>query len=85
MSKQRPDLTVLKRAVEPSTPAAQAAPQRYVPPAREGKKSVGFYVSEEAWRMLREMAMDERTNVQALGVEALNMLFADRKKPRIAE
>ncbi len=57
----------------------------YVPPSREDRKMVAIWVPRTTWRTLREMAMDEESSVQALGVEALNLLLKARGKPTIGD
>jgi hypothetical protein len=70
---------------EPSTaPEAGAAGQRYVAPARRGKKAVSGHFDPTVQKQLNQMALDEDSSVQALLREALNDLFAKRGKPTIA-
>jgi len=54
------------------------------PPSRAGKRVLSVYLEQEAWKQLRALALDEESTTQALGVEAVNMLFAARGKNRIA-
>lgn len=63
-----------------------AAPATAVgrPSSRQGKKVLSVFLEPEAWRQLRAMALEENTTTQALGVEAVNMLFAARGKGRLA-
>lgn len=42
---------------------------------REGKKSMSIYMHPLAKDLLKEIAKDQKTTVQALGIEALNLLF----------
>jgi hypothetical protein len=71
---------------EPSTAAeaGAAAGQRYVAPARRGKKAVSGHFDPAVQKQLNQMALDEDSSVQALLREALNDLFAKRGKPTIA-
>ena len=75
---------------EPTPPAAntgpvtthQPAPR---PPSRQGRTAMNIYVSREAHRQLRILALDERRSGQLLIVEALNLLFAKYDLPQIAD
>ena len=71
---------------EPSAEAdaEAAAGQRYVAPARRGKKAVSGHFDPAVQKQLNQMALDEDSSVQALLREALNDLFAKRGKPTIA-
>jgi Antitoxin-like ribbon-helix-helix len=53
--------------------------------ARAGKRLVGGHFDKAVSRQLRELAAREDTTVQALLAEAMNMLFAARGLPEIAE
>ena len=46
------------------------------PPSREGKRVLSVYLDPLAWKQLRQMALDTGTSTQALGEEAINLLFA---------
>ncbi len=65
-------------------PPAPVALGKARPASRQGKKVLSLFVEPEAWRQLRNMALEEDTTTQALGVEALNLLFAARGKGRLA-
>jgi len=59
--------------------------RRYVPPpSRTGTAPVTVHLSPEGRRILRQLALDEESSVQALMVEAVNMLLAQRGKPEVA-
>ncbi|HYE51318.1 MAG TPA: ribbon-helix-helix domain-containing protein [Azospirillaceae bacterium] len=74
-----------KRAEPPPQAAAPAPERRYVPPpSRNGTAPVTVHLSPDARRILRQLALDEDSSVQALMVEAVNMLLAQRGKPEIA-
>jgi Antitoxin-like ribbon-helix-helix len=45
------------------------------PPSREGKRVLSIYVDPLAWKQLRQLALDNDTTTQALGEEAINLLF----------
>jgi hypothetical protein len=67
-----------------SPEASTDATQRYVTPARRGKKAVSGHFDPAVQRQLNQMALDEDASVQALLREAINDLFAKRGKPTIA-
>lgn len=70
---------------EPSAASeAGATGQRYIAPARRGKKAVSGHFDPAVQKQLNQMALDEDSSVQALLREALNDLFAKRGKPTIA-
>jgi len=83
MSK-RPSLFKAKQAAEPQTQAAapvtltddqtKTRPQR--PPSRAGKRILSIYLDPLAWKQLRILAVEANTTTQALGEEAINLLFA---------
>lgn len=54
------------------------------PVSRQGKKVLSVFLEPKAWRQLRSMALDEETTTQALGVEAVNLLFAARGRGHLA-
>jgi hypothetical protein len=74
------------RAEPPKPPAVVAVPEpkaRRVP-SRRGKKTIAGFFDPAASRQLRQLALDEGSNVQDLLREAINDLFEKRGKPRIA-
>jgi hypothetical protein len=46
------------------------------PPSRAGKRVLSVYLDPLAWKQLRQLALDSDTSTQALGEEAVNLLFA---------
>lgn len=54
-------------------------------PSRVGKKGVTFYLEPEAVKQLRSVGLEEDHTLQALMVEAVNMLFKSRGKAEIAK
>jgi hypothetical protein len=46
------------------------------PPSRTGKRVLSVYLDPLAWKQLRQLALDGETTTQALGEEAVNLLFA---------
>jgi hypothetical protein len=54
------------------------------PPSRVGKRVLSIYLEPIAWRQLRELALDLDTSTQALGEEAINLLFEKHRRNRSA-
>jgi hypothetical protein len=54
----------------------KARPSTRRPPSREGKRVLSIYLDPLAWKQLRQLALDVDTSTQALGEEAINLLFA---------
>ena len=46
------------------------------PPSREGKRVLSIYLDPLAWKQLRQLALQEETSTQALGEDAINLLFS---------
>lgn len=44
-------------------------------PSRVGKRVLTIYLDPLAWKQLRQLALDAGTTTQALGEEAVNLLF----------
>jgi hypothetical protein len=61
-------------APSPSASPLDAAAKR--PPSRAGKRVLSVYLDPLAWKQLRQLALDTETSTQALGEEAVNLLFA---------
>ena len=59
---------------ETETPPEEAVTKR--PPSRAGKRVLSLYLDPLAWKQLRQLALDADTTTQALGEEAVNLLFA---------
>ena len=84
----------LNQAAGNKVEAPQAEPQDAIapakaekskrPPSRQGLKTVCVHVDPAVQKELRYLALDEDTTVQALMVEALNMLMNSRGKPPLA-
>lgn len=55
------------------TPTKSDAPK---PASRIGKRVLSVYLDPLAWKQLRQLALDTETTTQALGEEAVNLLFA---------
>jgi len=79
---KRPSLFAAKSAVSlvPDEPEATApAPVKkdaVKAPSRVGKRVLSVYLDPIAWKQLRQLALDADTSTQALGEEAINLLFA---------
>ena len=54
------------------------------PPSREGKRVLSIYLKPEAWKQLRMLSLDTEQPTQALGEEAINLLFEKHRLNRIA-
>ncbi len=91
MSK-RPSLFATKTdapaVAEPASPAIVAATLdrggSKRPPSRAGKRVLSLYLDPLAWKQLRQLALDTDTSTQALGEEAINLLFAKHGLNRTA-
>ena len=88
---KRPSLFAARPATEPvveDTPtepvAAKSGQASTRPPSRVGKRVLSIYLDPIAWRQLRELALDLETSTQALGEEAVNLLFAKHRRNRSA-
>ena len=62
---------------EPGLPS-DAEPRGYRPPSRVGTKCIAIHVEPALSKSVRQLALDEDTTVQALGVEAIELLLASR-------
>ncbi|MBC9210061.1 hypothetical protein IBL26_24765 [Roseomonas aerophila] len=83
--RSRPKLNAMpRRAGEPVT-APEIERKAPVPPSRLGKKQVAFFVDRETKLQLDRMALEEDRNLQALMLEACNLLFQSRGMARIAD
>ena len=67
-----------------SSGAKLVVPRVGQPPSRIGKKGVTFYLKPDAVKQLRTISVDEETTLQALMIEAANMLLKSRGKAQIA-
>lgn len=67
------------RDVAASTPTTLASAEGSIakrPPSRAGKRVLSTYLDPLAWKQMRQLALDLDTSTQALGEEAVNLLFA---------
>ncbi len=70
---------------EPERPLPPVETKKPVrPPSREGKRVLSIYLSPEAWKQLRLLSLNLETPTQALGEEAINLLFEKYGLNRIA-
>ncbi|HYZ22305.1 MAG TPA: ribbon-helix-helix domain-containing protein [Rhodopila sp.] len=80
---KRPSLFAVKQAETAEAPvtdtaAPPEAPKSVTvrPPSRAGKRVLSIYLDPIAWKQIRQLALDSDTSTQALGEEAINLLFA---------
>jgi hypothetical protein len=90
MSK-RPSLSQALRQAsgKPDPVAVEPAPVAAITPAgktasRRGKKTIAGFFDPAASRQLRQIALEEESNIQELLREAINDLFEKRGKSPIA-
>ena len=67
---------------EIDTPNEKGSSKR--PPSREGKRILSIYLDPLAWKQLRMLALETDTSAQALGEEAINLLFTKHRINRSA-
>ena len=85
-AKLTPKQAMVPEIVEPKSELPhQHSPQPVRPKARDGKKAVVGYFSEELSLTLRRLALDEGSSVQALLGEAIDLLMRDRNKHPFGE
>jgi hypothetical protein len=83
---KRPSLFGTASASASPDPVVEVAPAPISrrPPSREGKRVLSVYLRPEAWKQLRMLALQLETPTQALGEEAVNLLFEKNRLNRIA-
>lgn len=75
-----------KRTKGAATPADHETPAKSSkPPSRQGKKAITLWAERETWQQLRVMGIEHDKPIQALMIEALNLLFEAYQKPPIAK
>jgi hypothetical protein len=85
MSAKRPSLFCAAIAAPPeAAPAPEAKPAAQRPPSREGKRALTVYLRPEAWKQLRMLSVQIESSTQALGEDAINLLFEKHRLNRIA-
>ncbi len=63
----------------------EARTRKAQPPSRSGRVLIGGHFAPEVQTALKIIAAQERTTMQALLAEAINLVFAKRHKPEIAD
>jgi hypothetical protein len=92
MTTKRASLFSVAAAPVPAAPAADTPAETPVDPPRKypvaatraGKRVASAYLTPEALRQLKRLAMDEEATVQDLLVEGINAVFEKRGLSRIA-
>ena len=86
MTAKRPSLFAAAVPPVDSEPAAALEPKPAVrrPQSREGKRVLSIYLRPEAWKQLRLLSIQLESPNQALGEEAINLLFEKHRLNRIA-
>ena len=69
---------------EAAGPSVARSPSANTAPSREGKKAVTGFFDPAVSRQLKQIALEEDSNIQALLREALNDLFTKRGRSPIA-
>jgi hypothetical protein len=67
------------------SPPANASTHSSTAPSRVGKRGVTFYLEPSAFKELRALSVDEETTLQALMIEATNLLFKSRGRAEAAK
>jgi hypothetical protein len=86
MTAKRPSLFAAAVPPVDSEPAAapELKPASRRPQSREGKRVLSIYLTPEAWKQLRMLSIQLESPNQALGEEAINLLFEKHRLNRIA-
>ena len=73
-----------KKGTRASAPEQEPAPESPArAPSRRGRRAVTFYTTPESHRQLRMVSIELDRPVQALGIDALNALFAQHGRAQI--
>jgi hypothetical protein len=67
-----------------TVPAGEITKTSTRPPSRQGKRVLSIYLPPEAWKQLRMLSVNHQVSTQALGEEAINLLFEKHRLNRIA-
>lgn len=73
-----------ENAQPPALTGAETKTPAERPPSRAGKRILSLYLDPLAWKQLRMLALETSTTTQALGEEAINLLFAKHRINRSA-
>ena len=84
MSAKRPSLFGAAIPALRPAPEPEAKPASQRPPSREGKRALTVYLRPEAWKQLRMLSVHIERPTQALGEDAINLLFEKHRLNRIA-
>ena len=71
-------------STENVNPAVEKITQSHLPPSRRGKKRLEVWVSPEARKQLKLIAVEEDKSQDRVMADTLNMLFAKHGVPPIA-
>ena len=71
-------------SAETVNPAVEQITQTHLPPSRRGKKRVEAWISPEARKHLKHIAVEEDKSQDRVMADALNLLFEKHGIPPIA-
>jgi hypothetical protein len=83
-SKSLPDADIEPPPPAPHETGATITALPVRSPSRAGKRVLSVYLDPLAWKQLRQLALDTGSTTQALGEEAINLLFAQHGLNRSA-
>lgn len=72
-------------AVAPAESLSAERPRKGPAGSRAGRVLIGGHFAPEVQTALKIIAAEERTTIQTLLAEGINMVFAKRQKPQIAD
>jgi len=87
MARKKNLAEALQKVAQPNEvalPSVARHPSGNMAPSREGKKAITGFFDPAVSRQLKQIALEEDSNIQALLREALNDLFTKRGKSPIA-
>jgi hypothetical protein len=77
--------TALPKPIESAVAVSEGVERgKHYRPSRDGTRAITAHADPVVSKQLRQLALDEDTNVQALVLEGLNLLFEKYGKPQIA-
>ena len=71
-------VSAVHNAGKSAEPTADPVATRHVPKTRQGTKGILTHVTPTMSKTLRQLALDEDTTLQALGLEAFERLLEER-------